>query len=673
MNDKNNYLFKNVASQFLVFIIPAMVISLLIFGTVFYFSIKRQELDKHRASSQILTEKTNMALKQWIDAQINKAKTIAEDERVLQLCLNPKDNDVREKAQSFLQSIHNRYGIYENIPVAIKLEKNTSFNLSIKNQNIEIKNANFIIDTVDGRTIGGCSPDFSYIPPIFEQKKDYYISEVYPSILQGDPIFVISVPVKNSDNDVIGAVIVAPRIDKFTDMFISDSKIGNTGYLFMIDDRSIPISHPLSNLILNDEAKSKFNFLINNIKSGLNDFVDYFDNTKRIYNVSGLNDNYNYNIRYNWYVVSSLEYSEILSHANSMLVIIVLCIIVLTVFITLLIIKLTEKIITNPLTRLKSITDKIACGDLTEDILPEVRKNEITSLNHALNNMTANLRKQTLIIFKSVSMLEDSSLFINQSMEDQQSIVQNNKKAASEIASAVCEITSTSKELAATMQNVQNTAKSTESFADASKLSLKTLEETINQLENSTFSISEQLNVIKEKAANIGLVITTISKIANHTNLLSLNASIEAEKAGEAGRGFMVVSREIRRLADQTAVSTLNIERIVKEMQNSVSTGVSEMEKFAQDVKKSIEIAEEAGTQISETINQVKELTPQFAYVNEGMHAQFAGAEEINISMQQLNDDTEKTVTALEQITNASEHLQIASNNLKKEVNKFKV
>ena len=110
----------------------------------------------------------------------------------------------------------------------------------------------------------------------------------------------------------------------------------------------------------------------------------------------------------------------------------------------------------------------------------------------------------------------------------------------------------------------------------------------MKQLAESTASISAKLGMIREKAGNINVVVTTITKVADQTNLLSINAAIEAEKAGEYGRGFLVVAREIRRLADQTAVATLDIERMVRQMQDAVSAGVMEMDKFTDEVRSGV-------------------------------------------------------------------------------------
>ena len=107
---------------------------------------------------------------------------------------------------------------------------------------------------------------------------------------------------------------------------------------------------------------------------------------------------------------------------------------------------------------------------------------------------------------------------------------------------------------------------------------------------------------------NINLVVTTITKVADQTNLLSINAAIEAEKAGEYGLGFLVVAREIRRLADQTAVATLDIERMVKEMQYSVSAGVMEMDKFSEQVRQVVSEVGTIGGQLGQIITSVQGL-----------------------------------------------------------------
>ena len=123
------------------------------------------------------------------------------------------------------------------------------------------------------------------------------------------------------------------------------------------------------------------------------------------------------------------------------------------------------------------------------------------------------------------------------------------------------------------MEEVHTRAREASSLAGVGRAGLSGMEATMQQLADATGSISAKLGMIREKAGGINSVVTTITKVADQTNLLSINAAIEAEKAGEAGRGFLVVAREIRRLADQTAVATLDIEQMVRQMQAAVSAG----------------------------------------------------------------------------------------------------
>src|SRR4028118_381836 len=150
------------------------------------------------------------------------------------------------------------------------------------------------------------------------------------------------------------------------------------------------------------------------------------------------------------------------------------------------------------------------------------------------------------------------------------------------------------------MEQVALMAQPTAIAAGASQNDLNRMETVMRQLSNATASIATKLGVMSEKANNINSIVTTITKVADQTNLLSLNAAIEAEKAGKYGSGFAVVAREIRRLADQTAVATLDIEKRVKEMQAAVSTGVTEMNNFTEEVNESVEDVESVSWQLTE-------------------------------------------------------------------------
>jgi methyl-accepting chemotaxis protein WspA len=223
------------------------------------------------------------------------------------------------------------------------------------------------------------------------------------------------------------------------------------------------------------------------------------------------------------------------------------------------------------------------------------------------------------------------------------------------------------------MNEVNGRANQAAALASAGRERLGSMEQTMQQLVESTASISGKLAIIREKADNITMVVTTITKVADQTNLLSINAAIEAEKAGEYGRGFLVVAREIRRLADQTAVATLDIENMVRLMQDAVSAGVMQMDKFSDEVRSGVGRVAEINGQTGQIITEVAGLSERFRFVNEGMHNQAVGAEQINEAMGNIAGNVRATTAALEEFNKATGHMRGSIEQLNQEIAQFKV
>jgi methyl-accepting chemotaxis protein WspA len=255
----------------------------------------------------------------------------------------------------------------------------------------------------------------------------------------------------------------------------------------------------------------------------------------------------------------------------------------------------------------------------------------------------------------------------------QDATVQGLSTSTAEVAAAVREISATSTELSGTMNEVNERSVHAGSLASAGRTQLAAMESTMQHLVDSTASISSKLGIIREKADNINVVVTTITKVADQTNLLSINAAIEAEKAGEYGRGFLVVAREIRRLADQTAVATLDIENMVRHMQDAVSAGVMQMDKFSGEVRAGVARIAEVNGQTSQIITEVQSVAPRFRQVNESMRQQSIGAQQINDAMVQMADSSRQTAAALEELKRATAHLRQSVELLNQEVSQFTV
>jgi methyl-accepting chemotaxis protein WspA len=274
-----------------------------------------------------------------------------------------------------------------------------------------------------------------------------------------------------------------------------------------------------------------------------------------------------------------------------------------------------------------------------------------------------------------IAQVQRSALQVASSVTEIAATGKEHQATSAETASATSEIGATSKEIAATSKALLNTinevtevAEQTASLAGTGQNGLARMEATMRQVMEAGGAVNAKLAVLNEKASNINQVVTTITKVADQTNLLSLNAAIEAEKAGEHGRGFVVVATEIRRLADQTAVASYDIEQLVKEMQSAVSAGVMGMDKFSEEVRRGVQEVEQVSEQLGQIISQVQALTPQFETVNEGMQSQSTGAQQISEALAQLTESAQQTVQSLHQSSIVMDQLNSTANDLRTSV-----
>ena len=255
----------------------------------------------------------------------------------------------------------------------------------------------------------------------------------------------------------------------------------------------------------------------------------------------------------------------------------------------------------------------------------------------------------------------------------QEQTVQDLSASTTQVAASVREISATSRDLAGTMTEVNTSATHAADLATRGRDNTTRMAAEMKQLVESTASVSAKLGMIREKADRINAVVTTITKVADQTNLLSINAAIEAEKAGEYGRGFLVVAREIRRLADQTAVATLDIETMVRQMQDAVSAGVMQMDKFADEVRSGVGKISTINQMTYEIIGEVTGLSGRFQLVTEGMKNQASGAQQINDAMGQMSEGARRSAQSVQEFERATAHLRGSVEGLNQEIAQFKI
>ena len=318
------------------------------------------------------------------------------------------------------------------------------------------------------------------------------------------------------------------------------------------------------------------------------------------------------------------------------------------------------------------VAKQIANGEIDQHIAYQ-SGDEVGMLATEFNLMIDHLSGLVRQVQQSGMQVTSSATQLATSGKHLESMMTEQVAATQAVVSTAREIASTSQALVRTVHDVATVSEDTATAAASGQTGLARMEATMHHMEEATRTIADRLEVINERAATITSVVTTITRVADQTNLLSLNAAIEAERAGEYGRGFAVVAREIRRLADQTAVATLDIEHMVKEMTAAVSAGVMGIDHFAQEVRQGVEDVRTVGGQLNQIIDQVQALTPRFDAVNAGMQAQAQGAQQISEAMHQLSEAAQQTAASLHESAQAIAQLTDTAQDLHDGISRFKV
>ncbi len=287
----------------------------------------------------------------------------------------------------------------------------------------------------------------------------------------------------------------------------------------------------------------------------------------------------------------------------------IIAVAVLAAVMTVLLAWLLTRSIVTPLTRAVRAAETIAGGDLTETVEVD-GKDEPARLLSALSTMQANLRKTIEQIAGSATQLGAAAEELSAVTEEASRGMQQQNDEIEQAATAVNEMTAAVEEVA---RNAVSTSEASNQSTQAAREGRDRVVETVDAIQTMTHDVqntSVMIEGLAEQGRDIGKVLDVIRAIAEQTNLLALNAAIEAARAGEAGRGFAVVADEVRALAHRTAQSTQEIEKMVAGIQNGTGEAVSSMQQSNQRTQSTLEMARAAGValeQITQSIHQINE------------------------------------------------------------------
>ncbi len=553
----------------------------------------------------------------------------------------------------------------------------------------------------------GTESGMFYTDPVLElpegfdhKKRDWYLQAVQspeqviitdPYVDAGTGQMVISMTMAVQNN---GALVGVVGIDLDLSIFsksLSDIKIGDSGFIHITDKAGNLIAHPDPSLIGTDYI-TKLSYW-EETKANENGFLTYEDHKEKMF------ASFETNHLAGWKIIASMNYSE-LSKDTSQIRANIFLVSVITILSSILAAILFSNPISRNIRSLMSAFQRLSQGDLTTSVTIR-SKDEFSTLSMHFNEMAGNLSKLIRNVKDASVTVHDSSVLLTNMAEETSASLNEVARAVEDVARGATEQAQNASDGASSVSdladklnqiNASNEAMDTMS-GNARQLTLRGLDgvellmqKSSNTMESTT-KVSELVYAVSESMKQIGAISDTIDMITAQTNLLSLNASIEASRAGDSGKGFAVVAAEIRSLAEQSKASTVKIKAIVEDISNKTDLSVQAMTLTNQNVKEQTSLAGqtqslfreimEAVHELSEKISEISrhsgEITEQKNNIVFQIENISAISQETASATEEVTASAEQITTTMDEITQQAVDLQSLSEQLQQKINSFKL
>jgi len=299
------------------------------------------------------------------------------------------------------------------------------------------------------------------------------------------------------------------------------------------------------------------------------------------------------------------------------------------------------------------------------------RKDEVGDLQRSFDRFVLSIKETLLQVSEASSAVASASSEISSSTEQMSAGSQEQTSQAAEVAGAVEEMTKTIVENSKNASNTSDTAKTAKAAAESGG---KVVDETVagmRRIAEVVRKSAETVQALGKSSDQIGEIIGVIDDIADQTNLLALNAAIEAARAGEQGRGFAVVADEVRKLAERTTKATKEIASMIKTIQTDTAGAVASMGEGTKQVDEGIKLADKAGQSLKEIVEISQRVTDMVAQIAAASEQQSSASEQISKNVEAISTVTGETAQGTQQIAKAAEDLNRLTENLQQNIEKF--
>lgn len=325
------------------------------------------------------------------------------------------------------------------------------------------------------------------------------------------------------------------------------------------------------------------------------------------------------------------------------------------------------------LVKVGCLMEEVANGNLTTRLTIGAGNNEVNQVAQSVNTMLDNMTSALRSVHEAATRIATASLQLNTTAEKITSGAETAAGQTITIATASEEMSATSADIA---QNCMMAVEGAQSASEAAVTGSGVVSSTIagmEQIAQRVQTSAQTVSSLGERSEQIGAIVATIEDIADQTNLLALNAAIEAARAGEQGRGFAVVADEVRALAERTTKATREIGEMIKAIQTETRTAVQQMEQGVKEVEQGTEDASHSGEALQEILSRINDVTMQINQIATAAEEQTATTSEITNNIHNMTNITQETARGANETSTAAGSLSSLAEDLERLVARFKL